>query len=90
MRLIDADALLKSSGYNVRDCSIGVEYIISAPTVDAAAVVHGRWIYHTSDIFPADSTQECSVCHEEESMMMGNDNYCPNCGAKMNLQEDGK
>ena len=39
MRLIDADKLLKSSGYRERDLSIGAEYIISAPTVDAVPVV---------------------------------------------------
>lgn len=39
MRLIDADRLLMSDGYNMQDCSVGAEYIISAPTVDAVAVV---------------------------------------------------
>lgn len=37
MRLIDADKLLRHQ--NIRDCSIGVEYIISAPSVDAIPVV---------------------------------------------------
>ena len=52
-------------------------------TVDAVEVVHGRWIRHPDDLFPAESTQECSVCHEHEFFTLLNENYCPNCGAKM-------
>ncbi len=44
----------------------------------------GHWIMHIDDLFPADSTQECSECHEWQFIYLGNDdNYCPNCGAKM-------
>lgn len=42
----------------------------------------GHWIKHIDDIFPADSTIECSVCHEEQYTTI-DDNFCPNCGAKM-------
>lgn len=51
--------------------------------VDVAPVRHGRWIYHPDDLFPGDSTQECSLCHEEEYLTLYNENYCPNCGARM-------
>lgn len=51
--------------------------------VDEMQIRHGHWIYHTDDLFPNDSTQECSYCHEEEYLTLINDNYCPNCGAKM-------
>ena len=57
--------------------------IEDAPTVDAVEVVHGRWIYHLDDLFPIESTQECSVCHEHELCTLFNESYCPNCGAKM-------
>ena len=50
---------------------------------DDEPVKHGHWIYHTSEVFPADSTIECSVCHEHESVLLAHDNYCPNCGIKM-------
>ena len=53
------------------------------PTVDAEPVRHGHWISHFDDLFPEESTQECSVCHAEQMGTMLNDNYCPNCGAKM-------
>lgn len=51
-------------------------------------VKHGEWIYHMNDLFPAESTQECSICHEEENLALNNENYCPNCGAKMDGKED--
>lgn len=41
------------------------------------------WIYHTDELFPAESEQECSNCHEKELYSLCNENYCPNCGAKM-------
>ena len=52
-------------------------------TTKAEEVKHGYWINHYSDIFPADYTQECSICHKEEGGNLWNDNYCPNCGARM-------
>lgn len=50
---------------------------------DAVPVVHGKWIYHVNDLFPAESTQECSLCHSHEYATIQNDNFCPNCGARM-------
>jgi hypothetical protein len=46
-------------------------------------VVYGHWIKHPDDLFPADSTQECSVCHEHEYFTLINEKYCPNCGSRM-------
>ena len=44
----------------------------------------GRWIIHFDDLFPEESTQECSLCHATQYLRYGyDDNYCPNCGAKM-------
>ena len=51
--------------------------INSVPAADVAPVVHGRWIMHDDEF---GLTCECSACHIET---MGNGNYCPNCGAKM-------
>ena len=53
------------------------------PTADVVEVKHGWWISHYDDLFPVESTQECSICHEEEFISLCNENYCPNCGAKM-------
>ena len=71
--LYDSDAITKE----------GVKIINQFPSVDVAPVRHGHWIYHRDNLFPSDSTQECSYCHEEESLTLYNDNYCPNCGTKM-------
>ena len=47
------------------------------PSANVAPVVHGRWIMHDDEF---GLTCECSACHIET---MGDGNYCPNCGAKM-------
>lgn len=63
--------------------------------VDAAQVVHGRWIPIEYDGY-ADGTPvwdlwECSECQEEHR---GDEEtltpYCPNCGAKMDGGTNGK
>ena len=51
--------------------------IMDIPAADVAPVRHGRWIMHDDEF---GLTCECSVCHIET---MGDGNYCPNCGAKM-------
>lgn len=43
----------------------------------------GKWIFHLDNLFPEESTQECSICHEEEFIKIQNDNFYPNCGADM-------
>ena len=47
----------------------------------------GEWIMHIDDLFPAESTQECSQCHHEQPLTI-DDNYCPNCGADMRGEEE--
>ena len=49
----------------------------------------GHWIMHIDDLLPADSTEECSECHEWQFIYLGNDdNYCPNCGAEMERSKE--
>jgi len=52
------------------------------PTIDAVEAVHGEWINHFDDLFPEESTIECSMCHEHQPIGI-DDNFCPNCGARM-------
>ena len=59
--------------------------LMQSPTVDG---VHAHWIHHHDNLFPTESTMECSHCHEEETVFILNDNYCPNCGAKMDGGSD--
>ena len=56
--------------------------LAKAPAVDAAPVVHGRWIHDNNNRYG------CSECMAREIMSYRNPkNYCPNCGAKMDLEE---
>lgn len=43
----------------------------------------GKWIMHLDDLFPSESSQECSICHALQPISIADDNYCPHCGARM-------
>ena len=73
----------------------GVETCIAvleeAPTIDAAPVVHGRWVKAHGMMPPEYHGRKCcSVCdafalrdfHGREQLSA----YCPSCGAKMDLE----
>lgn len=47
----------------------------------------GKWIMHVDDLFPCESTQECSICHAEQLINGNDDNFCPNCGADMRSEQ---
>ena len=85
MRLIDADALVnyilsfhdRYTGEDFKYDLIEDAFIYelnNAPTVDAVPVRHGRWTVTPVYI-------KCSECGE--SFMLIPQNYCPNCGARM-------
>lgn len=64
------------------------------PTVDAVPVAHGRWLYDSGSV-----KHFCSACDEnalsfkKDTLGLGEvwevclTDYCPNCGAKMDLKE---
>lgn len=93
MRLIDADALkqdlLKRSFWPV----IVKTAVEKAPTIDSEPVKHGRWVL--GHVPPGLCTPGgnrpwiCSECGTVKSWRMDKpeSNYCPNCGAKMDLEE---
>ncbi len=101
-RLIDADALIEYCN-NQKVKTVSANDIARFPTVDAAPVKHGRWMTYKYDekqyrnvIIPWNGKGLphdifCSECrtpallngHEEDV----DSNYCPNCGAKMDLEE---
>lgn len=69
---------------NLRFRTEDVEEILkSIPPVDAAPVVHGKWI-HFEDDDPWEWT--CSACMKNSELHGEYPNYCPNCGAKMDLR----
>lgn len=93
MRLIDADKMRDDwleNGENeyVYDTNAVLESIDEQPTVDAAPVVHGRWIAVPSSDMMTGKAYKCSECNK---MRYGSfmPNYCQNCGAKMDGAKDG-
>lgn len=64
------------------------EYLRARPTIDAEPVRHGRWIDHGDYITTAYGSLDLKVCSEcnAEVTLDGYDYYCPNCGAKMDLE----
>lgn len=82
MRLIDADVISTDEIVEHLYCGQCYRHIQrmleEQPTVDL--VRHGHWIYVKGSNGKAYDV--CSVCgHTQETM--GVNNYCPDCGAKM-------
>ena len=74
---IERDKLLRDiNHYHISDGKFQ-HWVEVQQAADVAPVRHGRWIMHDDEL---GLTCECSVCHIET---MGDGNYCPNCGAKM-------
>ena len=67
------------------DGAMAMEMVASPPAADVAPVVHGRWIQ-------VDSTKcRCSHCDIIALIALyphGDKNFCPNCGAKMDMEAE--
>lgn len=95
-RLVDADKLMErfrivaqSGGpvvYHVSDICATIEDEAAEEPVDAAPVVHGRWVDRYCGRYD-NPLYECSECKEKATYTALYDqvlsDYCPNCGAKM-------
>ena len=57
--------------------------ISAAPTVDAAEVVHGKWLFKHNPITDPKGYFIRIVCSECNLHTGQKSNYCPQCGAKM-------
>lgn len=100
MRLIDADELKIDFGFTWDDIAPTreemFEIIDRQPTVDAVEVVHGEWnqieiIDDDSGNGVNDDASQCSVCGDVfDSYYWAKTyfNYCPNCGAKMEVNTE--
>lgn len=57
------------------------EYLYELPAADVVPVVHGRWIEEHDYL----KCPECSVMVKRDFTFfdIGNWDYCPNCGARM-------
>jgi hypothetical protein len=77
VQTVIADPILQATINNILDGLVAV---------DAVPVVHGRWEPHPNHF----GFDRCSICHD---CIIANDwpdgvkwKYCPNCGAKMDLE----
>ena len=65
-------------------------FIDKEPAADVVEVRHGKWIH--SEIEDDDWGRifhkwTCSVCGYSVAHNPAGENYCPNCGAKMDVEE---
>ena len=98
MKPIDADMLkneIRKVVFEIADSPMPNEYastlavkmgelfikkICDAPVINVELVQRGKWIWHGGTVYT------CSVCNTYAVESTG-DNYCYNCGAKMDLEE---
>ena len=78
--------------YNTPDIDLSCEKfeaeILKIPAADVAPVRHGQWAYYDTYI-DGITIFRCTCCADLQSGTDGwgwKKNYCPNCGAKMNLE----
>ena len=58
--------------------------LLRQPAADVAEVVHGRWIWNEEGEIDWEQFYRCSNCGNKEYW---ESNFCPNCVAKMDLEE---
>lgn len=61
------------------------------PSADVAPVKHGKWVYDPETVNTLSRTK-CNCCGwwSLDLSIRGVYHYCPNCGAKMDLEEDAE
>lgn len=96
IRLIDAELLTTNIAQIAKNCArsdaqkalIGriLFMIDNMPTIEAEPVKHGRWIENSD---PGQNINEHYMCSECGCTFhnWANDNYCPNCGARMDGED---
>ena len=87
MRLIDANdvyALFDVNGI----ARLHVGDIDTIPRVDAVEVVHGRWIFKHNPITDPKRYFIRIVCSNCNLHTGQKSNYCPCCGAKMDIESE--
>ena len=90
--VVAADAIAEKYGIPLGDL---VDTFADIPAADVAEVRHGRWTIAEDD-YCGLNIVKCSVCHEEwcfeerDDVFDLNYHYCPNCGAYMMGENNGK
>ena len=71
--------------YNTPDIDLSGERleaaILNIPAADVVEVRHGRWLCVDTD------TEQFFLCNRCKKKEYWESNYCPNCGAKMDVEE---
>lgn len=90
---IDREAVIDLITRRYENPEICTQEINSIPTADVAPVVHARWIHSRyEDCSEQFELVKCSQCNHEAYAMafyVRGGNYCPNCGAKMDIENGG-
>lgn len=88
MRLIDGDALIDEANSDGAYGYVDAKQISDAPTINAVPVRYGRIIETIED---GHMKRVFSCCETDFTKMTCwmTPNYCPNCGAKMDGDDDG-
>ena len=88
LRLAGASELAFDHGFPYWQFS---KCIKEAPAADVARVVHGRWVEigRNSHDYETSIEEKCSLCgrYVYRYDTQPQDNYCPNCGARMDGKE---
>ena len=91
MRLIDAEEIERLFNEQIERGATDLfdafeDALQDAQTVDAVPVVHGQWIEGHDYL----KCPECGVMVQRDFTFFdaGDWNFCPNCGAKMDLEEN--
>lgn len=67
-----------------------LEYAENLPAADVAQVVHGRWVWREDEYAYECSACKCGFDYYKTYELFDHGfqfaNYCPNCGAKMDLE----
>ena len=88
---------MENDGHDFVHLNVARKAIEEAPAADVAAVVHGEWLNFTGDF----STAECNQCGELYEVSPDEKpcedffsafkkfyKFCPNCGAKMDKEDE--
>ena len=92
MRLIDADKLKEKSFITGVPNGVEIEEIavVSVSAIDKAPVIEteipkGKWIEYNTVC----RHYKCDQCNADYNNFMLKPNFCPNCGAKMDMEGEG-
>lgn len=80
------DEILYGEAYVPDELAVYIKRVFDeAPTIEAEVVKHSRWGELDYDFDTDTYTRPCSNCGYKSAEY--SKSYCPNCGAKMDLEE---